>query len=220
MLSFLHTSHTHIPRFADLLADIDATVPAQHIVREDILAKIQQAGNLTPAIQSELNKIVAELKQNSTAVLCTCSTIGGLVESYTEENLPILRVDRPMAEKALTYGPNIAVLATFAPTLDPTCELIKSVATSSQIYELHPILCEGAWDDFSQGNLQGYYAKIAQSIAHIQSDAIVLAQASMVSNIDYQAYTTIPILSSPRLGVEAIVDAYHMHQEQKNPRQV
>lgn len=209
MLSFFHTSPSHIPRFTKLLAEVDPTVPAQHIVREDILEKIQQAGYITPAIQQDLEAIMVELKKNSTAILCTCSTIGGLVETYAEEHLPIVRVDRPMAEKALTYGQDIAIVATFAPTLEPTCELLKSVVFAGQDYQLHTVLCEGAWADFLQGDLASYYEKIAQTVMQIQADVIVLAQASMLGEVNYQAQTPIPILSSPRLGIETIVAAYY-----------
>ena len=208
MLSFLHTSDSHIQHFTKLLNEIDPTISAQHIVRADILSQIQMTGIVTEQIRNKLQQIVAEIATTSSHILCTCSTIGGLVEDFANDNLTILRVDRPMAEKAVALGEKIVVLATFEPTLEPTCELIRSVTPINKSIQLESVQCVGAWDYFLAGNISNYYQCIAESITKVQGDVIVLAQASMAGALDYQKYTDLPILSSPFLGVQAMVQAY------------
>lgn len=55
------------------------------------------------------------------AVLCTCSTIGGVAEAAgAGSGVAVLRVDRLMAAAAVAAGPRVVVLAALESTLGPT----------------------------------------------------------------------------------------------------
>src|SRR6478752_942539 len=102
-LAFLHTSPVHIATFDRLLAEIDPGVVARHIVDESLLDEARAAGEITPALEQ---RIAAALRDASgpdgAVVLCTCSTIGGSAEAAgSRVGRVVLRVDRPMAERAV-----------------------------------------------------------------------------------------------------------------------
>jgi len=60
-------------------------------------------------------------------ILVTCSSIGAAVEKAAETaNIPVLRVDQPMADLAVQTGKRIGVIATLQTTLEPTADLVRA----------------------------------------------------------------------------------------------
>jgi len=199
-LIFLHTSSAHVQTFEALLAEIAPNIRAQHIVDEAILQEARDAGRLTKAMQAKVQTQIAALN-NAPVVLCTCSTIGGCAEQASAN---VIRVDRPMAAKAVQLGRRIIVAATLASTLQPTQALIQDEADKQgKAIDLIEVLCDGAWAKFEQGDRADYVEVIAKrlrEVAHL-GDVIVLAQASM-ADVDRENFG-VPVLSSPKLGLQA-----------------
>jgi hypothetical protein len=191
-------------------------IPAQHILNEGLLRDARAAGEITPALAQQINDAILEAgdgpKGRPAVVLCTCSTIGGSAEQIHHPSAGrVLRVDRAMAEMAVSIGPRIIVVAALASTLEPTRQLILNVAQEQgKNIQLREVVCEGAWPKFEQGDVQGYYAEVAACVRQHagQGDVIVLAQASMAGAADLCTDLSIPVLSSPRLGLAAAIRAY------------
>lgn len=199
-LIFLHTSSAHVQTFNALLAELAPNLHVHHIVDEAILREARDAGRLTEAMQAKVQTQVAALNE-APVVLCTCSTIGGCAE---QAGANVIRVDRPMAAKAVQLGRRIIVAATLASTLQPTQALIQDEADKQgKAIEMIAVLCEGAWAKFEQCDRAGYVEAIAQrlrEVAHL-GEVIVLAQASM-ADVDREDFG-VPVLSSPKLGLQA-----------------
>jgi hypothetical protein len=210
-LTFLHTSPVHIERFQALAAQLAPGVPVQHLVHESLLQEARESG-ITPELTQRVEAILAEAAPQSKVILCTCSTLGGCAEEIGQQTgSRVIRVDRPMAEKAVSLGRRIIVAATLASTLEPTRALILEAAQEAgREVELLELLCEPAWVKFEQGDQAGYLQEIAASLRQAAplGEVIVLAQASMANAADLCADLPIPILSSPRLGLEAALRAY------------
>src|SRR5215217_9599704 len=185
-LAFLHTSPVHIATFDRLLAEIDPSVTARHIVDESLLNEARAAGEITPALEQRIAVALHDASAPDDAVvLCTCATIGGSAEAAgARAGQVVLRVDRPMAERAVALGRRILVAAALESTLTPTRALILDAArVAGKPIELRALLCEQAWAFFERGDLAGYAQAIAQQLhAGAQdADVIVLAQASMAA---------------------------------------
>jgi hypothetical protein len=213
-LTFLHTSPVHIPTFDGLLAEIAPGIPVRHIVDESLLQEAREAGTILPQLRQRITDTILDaIAHDARVLLCTCSTIGGCAEEIGQQTTtPVLRVDRPMAEKAVTLGPRILVVATVASTLAPTKELIADAARrANKSVQLIEVLCELAWEKFAQGDQEGYLQEIANQLRHAapSGDVIVLAQASMAQAAALCLDLSIPILSSPRLGLEEAIRRYH-----------
>jgi hypothetical protein len=212
-LTFLHTSPVHIATFDGLLAQIDPGIPVRHVVDESLLREAREAGMITAQLRQRIADAVMEaIAQDAAVVLCTCSTIGGCAEQAGDDsNGTVLRVDRPMAERAVTTGSRIVIVAALASTLAPTRQLILEAATRiGKRVQIAEVLCELAWAKFEQGDHAGYANEIAARLHEVatEGDVIVLAQASMAAAAPLCADIGIPILSSPRLGLEAAIEAY------------
>lgn len=210
-LTFLHTSPVHIKTFNNLLDRLAPDIPVQHIVDESLLQEAIQSGEITPALAQRIEQAIRSIQEDEGGVvLCTCSTIGGCAEAIQLKNGTVIRVDRPMAEKAVETGSRIIVTAALQSTLGPTTDLILDAARKAgKEVEIIELLCASAWTKFEQGDQQGYLADIARHLqqAASQGDVIVLAQASMAGAAGLCPKVAIPILSSPQLGLEAAIRA-------------
>lgn len=126
-LALLHTSPVHVPVF-EALRDADHPgLALRHLVHEDLLARARDSG--PDAVRSDVEALlVGAVAEGATAVLCTCSTIGGVAESAAESlGVPVLRVDRPMAAAAVARD-RVVVLAAIDDTLPPTLALLAEEA--------------------------------------------------------------------------------------------
>jgi hypothetical protein len=92
--------------------------------------------------------------------------------------------------------------------------LLDAAKQAGKDIELIEALCATAWPKFAAGDKEDYFADIAAELhrAASQGDVIVLAQASMAGAATLCEDLPIPVLSSPRLGVEAAAQAYYNHQ--------
>ena len=204
-LALLHTSPVHVPVF-EALRDADHPgLALRHLVHEDLLARARDSG--PDAVRGDVEALLAgAVAEGATAVLCTCSTIGGVAESAAESlGVPVLRVDRPMAAAAVARD-RVVVLAAIDDTLPPTLALLAEEA-GDRCVDIRTVLVAGAWARFEAGDRDGYLELVAAAADRVtDADVIVLAQASMADAATRTA-TAIPVLSSPRPGLSAAAAA-------------
>jgi hypothetical protein len=206
-LALLHTSPVHVPVFDGLRDRHHPGLVLRHLVAEELLdrARVEGPEAVVGAVRDALAEAVAG---GARAVLCTCSTIGGVAErSAADLGVPVLRVDRPMAAEA-AGSERIVVVAAVTSTLEPTVDLVREESgdTTSIVTTL---LVDGAWERFEAGDRNGYLDTVAAAVDRIDptgGGVVILAQASMADAAERTA-TPLPVLSSPRLGLAAAADA-------------
>ncbi|KMS76310.1 arylsulfatase [Streptomyces viridochromogenes] len=210
MLALLHTSPLHIPVFDALRDEDHQGLRLRHFVDAELLGRARREGaeSVTDDVRAALRQAVA---QGARAVLCTCSTIGGIAEAAAAEaGLPVLRVDRPMAAAAVAEGARVVVLATVESTFGPTVSLIEEEARrAGRPVAVRTRLVEGAWECFDAGDVDGCARLVASAADETEdADVIVLAQVS-IAPAQRLTTTPVPVLSSPRPGLAAGAEALH-----------
>lgn len=205
-VGFLHTSEVHVPTFRALLEECDPHLRAVELVDEALLRDAQVRG-IDPDLRRRLLERLSGLRDaGATIIVCTCSTLGGAAEQLTEElAIPVVRVDRPMAERAAEIGGRILVVVAVASTLEPTRELLdECIAKSPKSATVIESRCLDAWNLFEKGDVDGYWDRITAHALDVadQADVIVLAQASMAPVAERLAGLPIPVLSSPKTAVD------------------
>ena len=208
-LALVHTSPTLAPLFNELTGRLLPDARVLHFVDESLIKNTIAAGILEKAtIRRAIALIGSTFDAGADVALVTCSSIGPAVDAAaTMISVPVLRVDQPMADRAVATGRRIGVVATLPTTLEPTAELIRRRAKNAgREIELTSHLCEGAFDALMSGDAPRHDAMVAKALAGLASrvDVIVLAQASMARVVDALPAEDkpVPILSSPRLAVE------------------
>ncbi|NRF71788.1 Asp/Glu/hydantoin racemase [Aquincola sp. S2] len=208
-LVFLHTAPMHVATFSALLAEVAPQCEAEHVVDESLLADAQRVGADDPALVARVQAAMTDAaERGAAAVVCTCSTIGGIAErTPTGGRFVALRIDRAMADRAASGGPRVLVVAAVQSTLEPTSALLReSAAALDRAIEIRTVLAEGAWARFVAGDRAGYLDTVVRCVREAVGDAdvIVLAQASMAPAAEALQDLGVDVLSSPRLGVQSI----------------
>ncbi len=142
-------------------------------------------------------------------ILNTCSSVGEVVALGREVvSVPIVRIDEPMAAKAVAGYERIGVLATLSTTLNPTIRLLRSQAgAQGRGVSIVEGLADGAYDALVGGRPAEHDELILRAARAIADrvDCIVLAQGSMARMEGALAEKTgRPVLSSPYLAVRSI----------------
>ena len=211
-LALLHTTPVLIDTFDRLIEESDPEFPVKHIVEEEFLTEAREKGISQDLDGRIKGRIRSAVEEGAAVVLCTCSTIGASAESANDAaDGVVIRVDRPMAEKAVEIGSRIIVAAALESTLAPTRNLILDVAsTRKKRIDLIEVLCDNAWSRLEDGDNEGYLSEIARTLNERASegDVIVLAQASMAGAANLCPEISIPILSSPEIGFQHAVDIW------------
>jgi aspartate/glutamate racemase len=214
-VGFLHTSPVHVPTFRDLLADVDPGAQEIHVLDEQLLADARARG-VDADVEARLHRRLRELAdQGPEVVVCTCSTLAGRAEQLSSRlPVPVLRIDRPMAEEAVAAGGRVAIVTAVESTLEPTRQLLEECAsaagTGSRIVDAP---CPAAWSAFEAGDQAGYLDRIVRHVRDVaaSADVVVLAQASMAAAADRLTDLDVPVLSSPRPAVARAVELAREH---------
>ena len=212
-VALLHTSLVFIKQermVFDLLAELLPDVELTNIVDDSLLRQVVAQGSITPDVTRRLCLyVMAADALGVDAIFNTCSSLGPTVDVARHlVKTPIVKIDDAMAEKAAHEGKRIAVMATVPTTLQPTIDLIQEKAEVAHVAPvMEPALCAGAFDVLYRGDVTRHDAMVADKAKEVArwADTIVLAQCSMARLAPRLADETgIPVLSSPRLGVERL----------------
>lgn len=181
-----------------------------HSVCEPLLAQAQHDGADSPALIAAVGQAMTQARASGAAiVVCTCSTIGGIAEAMeTNGAFTATRVDRAMADLAVSKRQPILLVAALESTLIPTTALLQTSAHRMGVtLDIDSLFVSEAWPYFSAGDHARYIGTLVQAVAERSSagKVVVLAQASMAPATDALAKLGITALSSPRLGVEQAV---------------
>jgi hypothetical protein len=150
------------------------------------------------------------------AILLTCSTMNrsySVVEQALRPyGVPVIQIDIPMMERAMTAGGKILVIATHGPTVESTGKLLQETAARlGKTVTSQGALVEEAWHCLMEGDVQGHNRVISEEIGRHKDkgfSCVVLAQLSMsvfrFSHPDPLADFGLPVLSSGQCGFERV----------------
>ncbi|KAB7646276.1 aspartate/glutamate racemase family protein [Polymorphobacter fuscus] len=212
-LGLVHNSPVLAPIFNEIAARVIPDVRILHFVDESTIKNTIAAGHLQKATMRQVIRLVGStFDAGCDIALVTCSSIGRAVDMAAElYDQPVLRVDRPMAEKAVATGRRIGVIATLPTTLQPTADLIWRVAAEEgKDVEIVEHVCDGAFAAVMAGDGATHDRIVGEALTGAMAgmDVIVLAQASMARVVAAlpPGAVAAPVLASPELGIERVRD--------------
>ena len=218
-VTLVHTVAALAPVFNALVRELlPSGTRIVHIVDEDLLQDTIRNGTITEPTRERLDGYVSFAERGgAAAVLVTCSSVGALVDELaTDATLPVLRVDTAMADEAVGLGRRIGVLGTVSTTLEPTAELVRSrAALAGRSVTVDVVLVDGAFAALQAGDTATHDARVLAALNGLleRVEVVVLAQASMARVADQLPPDArrVPILTSPRLGVERLARVLGEH---------
>ena len=198
--------------FRNLYQETIPEVKSFHIVDEGILKQLMEEDGLTPSIVRRI-AMQASLAMESGAdlILFTCSSTSPAADTVRNLiDIPIMKIDDPLADKAIEIGEKIGVITTAKTTLGPSFDLIQSRADhKGKPVDIVSTLESEAFQARLIGNIAEHDRIVKGAIDKLseQCDVVVLAQASIAHIVEQtRGFYDIPILASPELCMSALKD--------------
>lgn len=170
---------------------------------------LQAAGELTDDFSQRMTALVQYgIDCGADAVQFTCSAFGTAIEAAGQGvDIPVLKPDEAMIEKALSIGPRIGGLASFAPTIPSLARELESAAEARELnpeITLHHVA--DAFEALKGGDEKTHNALIAAAAADMTDvDVLMLAQYTMVRAIgDIEEVAGRPVLAAPDEAVKKL----------------
>jgi Asp/Glu/hydantoin racemase len=210
-LALIHTSMVFITvetMMQDIFAEVMPDVRLINIIDDSLLPDVMAEGKISPAVTRRMCAyVVAAETAGADAVLSLCSSLGPTIDvARPLVGIPVIKIDDAMAEKAAREAERIGVMATVPTTLGPTVDLIREKAAGlGKQVQIRQRLVKGAFEVLMSGDRERHDAMVSAAARELapQVEVLVLAQASMTRLVArLQAETGLPILTSPRLGIE------------------
>lgn len=213
-IGFVHTGVAIADMFKPMIAEQLPGVPTFHIVDDSLIQDLLKEGQFTPSILKRLcNQIELAEEAGADVIMVTCSSIApGVDHARKMVSVPVMKIDEPMAERAVSLSDNIGVMATAKTTMEPSINLInEKAADADKVITIHPTLSADAFDCFLRGDMLNHDRIVKDAALKLvgKVGVIVLAQASMGHLAEgIEEITGVPVLKSPPLAMEALVQRY------------
>lgn len=214
-IAILHTSFVFVsvePIITDLIAELIPDAEVIHFVDSDVLATVVREEGISPRSEERMTRLAqAAEAAEADMIFSACSSLGPALDVAARAvHTPVVKIDEAMAIRAAREGTRIGVLATVPTTLGPTSDLIQARADDNgRDVSIEQRLAEGAFAVLMSGDRAGHDSMVIEQAMDLARsvDMIVLAQASMSRLADVLAEQTgVPVLSSPRIGVEYLAE--------------
>lgn len=202
--------HTFLYSVEDLKAQFREQLPEAemiNIIDDSLLEEALANGAVTPAIISRMCDYYQNLQElGCVCALNQCSSVGEASDIAGKTvSMPIFKIDRPMARKAVELGEKIAVIATACSTVEPSSRLVESEAARlGRRVQVDRCFVEGAYECLLKtGDKQKHNEMVVAKVeeAAKDHDVIVLAQGSMYHLMPLLSHIQVPVLTSLETGV-------------------
>lgn len=155
-----------------------------HVMDEGILRKLASEGQITPVVVQWLGDMVeSAAKAGAELVVVSCSSLSPGVNRVRERvSIPVLKIDEPMVEHAVSEANRIGLVMTNPTTEAPSKLLCEEVCGRfGRTVELVPRLCPDAFAKLNRGDIQGHDDEVVRTVEDLlaETDVVMLAQISI-----------------------------------------
>jgi Asp/Glu/hydantoin racemase len=208
-IAFLHTVAALVEKFRGLARAGLPNIDTFHMLDESILQDLMRQQPVEGITRRLVTFVGLAVDAGAELVVFTCSSTSPLVDTARRcHQVPILKVDDPMAERAVLAGERIGVLCTTNSTVASSSDLLaQHAARHGRTVAVEALLVDNAFAALQQGDraLHDELVEAAAADLAVRSDVIVLAQASMAHLAEpLGSRLPLPVLSSPPILMEAL----------------
>ena len=213
-VAFIHTSPAAIGPLMQFYAEAAPELEITNLLDDGLLRLLAagRAGDVSRRL-AEMLRAAAETYAPELAMV-TCSSVPKeMTDSLAGDfPFPVLKIDYPMARRAVRAGRRIGVAATFPPTLVPTSRLLREAAAEAGAeIEIVEEVAPEAYKALLAGDTGRHDELLSAAVENLQDkdvSAVVLAQVSMARTLPLiERGARVPILTSLHTSLEAIREA-------------
>lgn len=178
------------------------------IIDDSLIKEVNANGGPTIGVKRRMYNYYQQAESLGVdAILNQCSSVGEVADAIKPFlSIPVVKVDEAMAEKAVSLGRKIAVVATVPTTVGPSVRLIEQKAREAgRKIEIETHLVKDAMMILiEQGDVETHNKMVLGEVeaAAENCDVVVLAQGSMTVLLPLLGHIQKPVLTSLRLGIQ------------------
>jgi aspartate/glutamate racemase len=206
-LGIIHAVNLTIKAMQPFLEQYLPEVPVMHLCDDTIQRDNLKAGvGVIPKVNYFKFAQYAHNLQEAGVdmILLACSTFNYAAElARPMIDIPIMQIDRPMMEQAVSQGRRIGLVATLSTTVPSSERLLRIVAReNNKDVEITTVLRPEAFEAYQKGDIDTHNAIVLGEIDKLsdQVDSIVLAQLSMSALAPHLKDTRVPVYNSGSAG--------------------
>lgn len=184
LVGIVHSTRLVIDAVHQVVASNCPDAAFIHVMDEGILRKLASEGQITPAIVEWLGDMVeSAAKAGADLAVVSCSSLSPGVNQVRERvSIPVLKIDEPMVEHAVSEADRIGLVMTNPTTEAPSKLLCEEVSGRlGRTVELLPRLCPEAFAKLNRGDIQGHDDEVVRTVEALlaETDVVMLAQISI-----------------------------------------
>ena len=148
-IAVIHTSLVSIQDLTKLFSELIPEAEIMNIIDDSLLREVKTVGHPTPFLIKRMCCYYQLAEQSGADLIFNqCSSVGEAADIAAKTvAVPVLKVDEPMAAKAVAMGTRIAVVATVGSTMGPSSRLVeREAAKIGKEIQLERVLIDGALD--------------------------------------------------------------------------
>ena len=214
-VAFIHTSPAAIGPLMQFYTEAAPELEITNLL-DDGLLRLLAAGDAARA-RARLAQMLRDAAENygPELAMITCSSVPREMSDSLARDFraPVLKIDYPMARRAVRTGRRVGVAATFPPTLGPTSRLLREAAAEAGAeVEIVEEVAHGAYDALLANDTATHDELLVAAVERLQAkdvSAVVLAQVSMARALPLLEgrAARVPVLTSLHTSLEAIREA-------------
>lgn len=207
-IAIIQTSAVSSAELKALCDELLPDVTVYQIIDDSLIKEINANGGPTIGVKRRMYNYYQQAESLGVdAILNQCSSVGEVADAIKPFlSIPVVKVDEAMAEKAVSLGRKIAVVATVPTTVGPSVRLIEQKAREAgREIEIETHLVKDAMMILiEQGDVETHNKMVLGEVeaAAENCDVVVLAQGSMTVLLPLLGHIQKPVLTSPRLGIQ------------------
>jgi aspartate/glutamate racemase len=209
-IGIVHATRNAMEPMNDIFAarlGLDATI--LNFLDEAMLVLMQRKGAAAPDVVHRMQNILISAQEaGASVIVASCTSLAEAIErARIQVNIPVIRVDVPLAVEVVSRFQRVAVLASAQSAIEPFRTLLETKA-SAYGKKVEPSFhyCPGAFAALSSGNCAEHDRIVLDEISTVMKEgpeAILLPQPSLARVIrQIPSDLDVKVLSS----VEAVVN--------------
>jgi Asp/Glu/hydantoin racemase len=210
-VAIIHATQLAVKPMLDAFHTSAPDVEIIHLLDEGLLVAVNEQGGVTQPILNAFRGLLRKgVDCGVDGILLSCSAFSPYVEELeTELPVPLVSVDGAMLQQALSLGERIGIVATVVAAGHTTARQLQEMAEKrgKEVTARVEIVTE-AFEELKRGCGERHDELVKQGAEKLipMSDVLVLAQLSMARAADSLAFSPIPVLTSPLVSVNALLE--------------
>jgi len=186
ILVLIHNSMVLMNQLKEICQEVIPHIEVINLMDESLLRDIMNLSNVNQKMVKRICFYAMSAEElGADAVLMTCSSLSETVDvAKNLVNIPVLKIDEPMAIKAVKYTTKIGVMGTLRSVVGPSKRLIERKAKDlGKKVNIESLVCEKAFKALIKGDREKHNQLLLQEVDKIvkKVEIIVLAQGSMTA---------------------------------------